>query len=327
MVRQVFLPLALVIVLAGPTLGQGPSEGELQPPNGVVTQLYPLTEQQGPIMVNAASFVGDDGAALANALAKELREKHRIEAYTYSLKRKPLPQMSEQERQAFAEKYKVRPPVYKLQHEPPENWVVLAGSFPSFESREADRLLRRIRKIDPASVPAALRTSMQFRRDGENPGLPLESAMLVRSPLRPEAPHREPSPQLLRMLRELNDDEFSIYKLNSPYTIRVAQFTGYSVLVDPKRKKPSESLFGGLKKEKSGLERAAQNAVVLTDRLRQLGYEAYVFHGKHASLVCVGGYDSPTDSRLKTDIEKLAKTKVGEFALAPSPLRTPKRPY
>jgi hypothetical protein len=278
-------------------------------------------------MVNAASFVGDDAAALANALAKELREKHRIEAYTFSIKLKPLPQMSDQDRQAFVEKFKVNPPVYKLQHEPAENWVVLAGNFPSFESREADRLLRRVRKIDPASVPAETRTAMQFRRDGDNLGLPLESAMLVRSPLRPEAPNREPSPQLLQMLRDLNDDEFSIYKLNSPYTILVAQFTGYTVLVDSKWKKQNESLLSGFKKQKSGLERAAQNALVLTDRLRQLGYEAYVFHGKHASLVCVGGYDSPFDSRLKSDMEKLGKTKVGEFALAPSPLRTPKRPY
>lgn len=309
-------------------------------------QLYPLTAEPGPVMIKVASFIGSyknpngevfaNGLEIANALAKELREEHGIEAYTCSFQaggggeRTPEQQEAfEKQLELFEEKFKVAPRVFKLRTPPPVNWVVLAGSFKSYEDKHAQRMLDKVRQINPRCISGDLRKQLRFgRSEGDVPN-PLKTAMLVVSP-HPNAPKlvtsaEEEQNRLFHMLLELNDGErYSVYQLNAPGTIQVAQYRGIAV-VDEKKAK---SLFANnkVKEDKAILQLSAQKAIVLTETLRKQGYEAYVFHGKFASIVTVGGYTGYDDPRLRADIEKLSQVTIAGLQLQPKFIPTPRRP-
>lgn len=299
-----------------------------------VAQAFPLKAEHGPIMVRVASFEGDDAMATANLLAKELREKHRVETFTFKHQLHLAANYNKDEIAAFERDYGVKPRVMKFRTQPPPNWVVLAGQFDAFDSRAAESTLKKIRRIDPMSLPKSVRiesipnnvqiNNKLFQRAKDGLPNPLESAMLVVNPLSKSPSALAMSPERRKMLRQLNDDEeYSVYHNQAPYTIKVAQFYGASGTIDDKAKK-SFSILG--KKTSSWLEKAAANSVLLADQLRKTGHEAYVFHGKYGSIVCVGGYDSPNDPQLRPDLQKYAKTKVGQFALEPQLIPTPRRP-
>jgi hypothetical protein len=351
-----WVPLA--ILLAAPTAwAQGlfdPSMAATRDKKGnSTTEEFPLTPQAGPFMVRVASFVDDyavdgrvvDGGELANALAKELRQKHGIEAYTFRYRAdegKNQPSKAQKDRfiADFVEQYKVRPRIAVPLNPPTENWVVLAGDFDSIDSRGSQSLQKKLAKIDPVSIPNSVRAKMRFQVDpklspkererlisqfnsaeqkGKFPS-PLASTMMVRNPLVKNEPGQSIDTSLAKMLLKYNDQaEYSIYKLKAPYTIRVAEFRGLSTI---KSKAPDWERS----KKHSALPVAEHNANVLAEQLRKQGYEAYVFHGQFASLVCVNGYPSRTDPRLVRDFQAFAQTKVHEFKLDPQVMATPRRP-
>jgi len=72
------------------------------------------------------------------------------------------------------------------------------------------------------------------------------------------------------------------------YTVRVATFTGHSIILDRKRQEAIEK--GAV--PKSYLEDAAKNAHTLTEALREQGVKAYEYHDRTSSFVCVGSFDS-----------------------------------
>lgn len=289
---------------------------------------YMVTEKNGPIVIRVASFVGPTGKNQAMELVRELRQNHQITAYLWQLKveidEKPP---SEEWIKAYTELYKVKPRVPKLQTPPPDNWVVLAGDFPSFESKDAVKMLKKIRGIDPKSIPAETRKMMRFaKKENETPN-PLGGAMLVQNPNLPEKLKMKGdlSNDAKRLLLTLNDnDPWSIYRLKKPFTISVAQFGGMSMTDE----KEFDEQMKQRKKQggRDGMQLAGENAVKLAEQLRKTGYEAYTFHGQFASLVCIGGYSSNTDVRLMTDLQKFSEMKIGDFKLRPRMIQTPQRP-
>lgn len=297
-------------------------------------------------MIKVASFVGKyvnpsgkefaNGLELANALAKELREEYGIEAYTCKFQAGSAAEKTEAEKkeferqlELFEEKFGVAPRVFKYQTPPPVNWVVLAGNFKSFEDRDAQRMLEKIREINPRCISGDVRKALRFLGKDNEDRNPLKTAMLVPNP-HPEAPDvmtaatREQQ-KTFEMLIELNDNEpYSVYKLNAAATIEVAQYRGIAVMNEEQAK----SFFnrGKVKEDKAILQQSAQRAILLTEALRKQGFEAYVFHGKFASIVTVGGYNRPDDPRIPKDIEKLSQVNIAGLQLQPRLIPTPRRP-
>lgn len=345
-VSRLAYSIVLLVLGAGQCAAQFDllEQGEISTTEG--EQLYPLTAECGPVMIKVASFIGKytnpngevfaNGLELANALAKELREEHGIPAYTCSFRAGGAKERTEEQQEAFEEqlelfekRFKVAPRVFKLRTPPPVNWVVLAGSFPSFDDRQAQKMLEKVQNINPRCISGDVRRMIRFGKKSDDVPNPLKTAMLVRSP-HPGAPQlatnsSQQQTKLFQMLLELNDGErYSIYNLQAPGTIQVAQYRGLAI-VDEKKAK---SVFARNKvdEDKAILQESAQKAIVLTEALRKEGYEAYVFHGKFASIVTVGGYSGVNDPRVHQDLDKLAQVKIAGLQLQPKLIPTPRRP-
>lgn len=326
--RAVF-PFLLVALFASSTRGQSLFDLEDAAPREDLPEIYPLTPENGPILVKVASFDDKNGQKWANALAQELRSK-KINSYTFRFRVKsagPENVPSKEELDKFEEKYKVRPrvPAY-LSTPPPENWVVLAGDFDSFQSRDAAKLLEKIRGLKPKSVDFEVIAARYWIGDQEVKR-PLSAAMLVRNPLLGTASGKLP-PDMAKLLLSLNAEEpHTVYNLSSPYTLAIMQFRGTSVMDEKK----ADKIFGAetFKKGETGLKKAAQNAILLTEQLRRMGVEAYVFHGEFASLVCAEGFSGPSDPRLPAAFKRYSELKVGDLCFDPQAIQlipTPRRP-
>lgn len=289
--------------------------------------LYPLAESNGPWMVKVCSFRGGPGLGFANSVAKELREQHRIDAYLYRFQLQvDGAATSKDYRDDFEKKFQVRPRVPKLVNPPVENWVVLAGNFDSPDSREARATLKKIKRIVPKSVPIEVWADMRFVKN-ENDTLerPLATAQLIRNPHLPQEKKPDLDPETAKLLIEMNQEEpHSIYNNPAPLTILVQQFGGYSYI--EKKEKKNGVFHNPFQPEKSLLNKAGPDAAILTEHLRKLGLEAYVFHGTLASMVCVGGYDQPDEPRLLEDMRRLREMRVGELELKAQVIVTPRRP-
>ena len=262
---------------------------------------YPLAKENGPIMVKVASFIGEEHAQYANALCQELRDKHKMNAYAFCYQQHLEGSMSDAEADQFGVEFGIRPRRRVAQTEPPVNWVVLVGDFKSFEDPLAQKMLERIRKLDVKSVPANVwdqykMSAVEEMKDKAKRNRPLNSAMLSPNP-HPEAPRfdKQISQETKQMILNLNTDSpFSVYENPHPYTLAVAEFRGGSFYGESE----SSKLFAKGKlftNETSPLQQAAQQAIGLAEALRKLGWEAYVFHGQYASLVCVGGFAEKAD--------------------------------
>ena len=83
------------------------------------------------------------------------------------------------------------------------------------------------------------------------------------------------------------------------YTVKVATFTGHAIILDEK----NQTAIARGDTPKSYLEEAAKNAHLLTEALRQRGYEAYEFHDRNSSIVTVGSFDSVGTRRADGKIE------------------------
>jgi hypothetical protein len=337
----------------------------------VPTTAFPLTERCGPVLIRVASFTGDAKAQYAEALAKELRERHKLAAYVYRYQAVYTPEITDELAQKYKEQFGIAPRRYVPLTDPPANWTVLVGDFPSFEDRAAQKTLAYVRKLSITSVPEAVwrqerfstldqvdanegaeryereqfkdasKSMSEFFRQFRDVKVQtkgrLSAAMLVRNP-HPNAPRaaKQISPQTAKLLLEMNTSTpYSVYENRGAYTLVVAQFQGGMDVGDQKNSR----LFSGGKiadEDRSPLAQAAKQAISLCEALRQLGVDAYVFHGQYASLVCAGGFPERLDvdkeefrdprvrarwmsqtPEVNAYREKLAKITLGGVQLAP----------
>jgi len=100
--------------------------------------------------------------------------------------------------------------------------------------------------------------------------------------------------------------KYSLLDCPGKYSVQVAHFSG-SVVIDQAE---IAAINRGLKPLESQLAKAGENAHKLTVALRKLGYEAYEFHDRGASIVTVGSFDDLGSPRADGRIElqpKIAK--------------------
>jgi hypothetical protein len=252
-----------------------------------------LTEDRGPWMILAASFAGPGAEDQAQQLARELRQRWKLEAFlhmqTYDYTQ-PV--------QGLGFNRYGGPKVMRYANGGKfDEIAVLVGQFSSIDDPLATKTLDRIKHAHPDCLDwkKNQKTTQRFiglrelqRRLSPDDELremgPMRNAFVTRNPLLPQEMFTPGGldPLVERMNRDV---EYSLLKNPGKYSVRVATFRGASTM------KPEEIERAG-KGLPSKLEEAAVKAHQLTVALRRQGLEAYEFHDRYESTVTVGSFEA-----------------------------------
>lgn len=257
---------------------------------------YHLTEANGPWLVMAATFLGDDSEQQAQDLVLELRREYKLEAYLHHR----VFDFSGNVDGAKVNKYGEAAKMRYRRDESYKEVAVLVGNFPSVDDRDAQKVLDRIKHLhpatlDPEKVSRPLSGLRELQRhawlameDEKRDRGPMARAFIVTNPLLP--PEFFNPPGLDPLVVEMNKGvENSLLKCPGQYSVQVATFTGDVTLDQAKIAKLQNASFSSAE---SRLAEAALKAHEMTMALRAKGYEAYEFHDRYMSIVTVGSFDS-----------------------------------
>ncbi len=277
-----------------------------------------LTERSGPWLIMCASFSGDAGQRKADNLADELRRKHGMKAYVYQhvfdhtekLINSAIPTWSIDEN-SNSEHHVVQTKMKPATESHIEEYAVLVGDFPSVEDARAQRMLKKIKSLSSDSIDASLTGAEEsglsaerirhWRHQPENSSAPhaehktvLGAAFLMANPKLPEEYFEKETVDKL-VLKMNKGVKHSLLKNQGVYTVRVASFQGESSF-DLNTIEAKKREFNLMKKNKQSLRKsklveAAKKAHILTNEFRKLGVDAYEFHDRCESYVCIGSFD------------------------------------
>lgn len=248
-----------------------------------------LSEEDGPWMILAHTFVGEDSQSRAQRLTAEIRSELRLPAFMYREKFDFTgnPGLKSRNRLRYANEYQY------------EAYAVLVGEYDSIEHPSVNSDLKKLKK---ANLPVFAAADMAKEIEAKNPATtlkavhkrlmnvvdrkqgPMANAFVTRNPMLPKEYFE--SPAVDSFVRQLNDDkDFSLLQCKGKYTVVVRTFEGYGTIVDgSKEKKFTPSM--------RRLDRFAADAAKMVAELRKQGENAYQFHDRYRSLVTVGSFDS-----------------------------------
>jgi hypothetical protein len=271
---------------------------------------YPVVENNGPWMIVAYTFRGENADTQAQKLVHELRNKHKLPAYTF---KKRYDFTGVEQGKGFNRNGGPKMMKY-ISGDIHDEVAVLVGDFDRVDDARATRTLQKIKYLQPESIrghqAATANEPLNLLKETfrsisstkeDRPKGPMSHAFVGTNPLLPK--EYFVSSGVDRIVLEMNDGvPHSLLDCPGKYTVKIATFNGVS-LVDAKRIKDIES--GKSKKFGSRLAEAAENAHKLTEALRRQGVDAYEFHDRDKSVVCVGsfkriGVEHP-DGRLEMD--------------------------
>lgn len=268
------------------------------------TQNLQLTQADGPWLVMCASFTGERGVQQAIQLVSELRNDHGLEAYVY--------------RHSFDHSQKVQGsgwtiPEDKMSLPVQKQWrastddsfdeiAVVVGDFAALEDHKAQAALKKIRTLVPRSmnnseyVGSSQSIEQQHRAYGKGP---LGAAFLMPNPMLPAEFFK--TRDVDKVVQKMNKGvKYSLLKCPGQYSVRVASFGGdrkfnaTSADIQKARRESESRKRSGSAVTDSALVDAYYKANVLCRALRKKGVEAYEFHDRHESYVCVGSFDWAT---------------------------------
>jgi len=281
---------------------------------------YQLTEENGPWLIFACSFSGDGAEAQAHDLVLELRRRYKLPAYVHEMEFE-LDDTDGRGLNRYGGPVRMR---YRRGDEIREV-AVLVGDYAAVDDPEAQRTLERIKHYRPDSLKldesrpttrtlAAWRLLTSLGEQGdERPG-PMSKAFVTTNPLLPReffAPGGV-DPDVV----EWNEPvKYSLLDCPGPYSVQVATFKGRVLIKQDK----IAAIESGREEMKSSLDEAADKAHRLTVALRMKGYEAYEFHDRKASIVCVGSFKSVGSPRQdgKTEINPKIHWLMKKFGAQP----------
>jgi hypothetical protein len=276
--------------------------------------MFPLAEKDGPWLVLATTFRGETAREDARALVHELRTRHTFEAYSHE---KAFDYTGTQRGVGLNPDGTPKTMRYANEGHVIEV-AVLVGDFSSADDPRGQKVLRTIKTLRPESlggksgksglVSEFLSANRQHAAAADKP--PLHAAMLIPNPLLPDSFFAQ---QVDPFVIEMNADvTYSLLDCPSRYTVRVATFTGSGTFEqESAAERPGlpggfvdlnrfvEALRGsgwqnprlrGIDSE-SRLVEAADQAHRLTQALRRHGWQAWEFHDRDCSIVCVGSID------------------------------------
>ncbi len=319
--RRPLLAIAalFLVIPADPASAQGwmPtswfSPSELPDPNA----MHPLAERDGPWLVLATTFQGETARDDARKLAQELRSRHKMQAYTHE---KAFDFTGEERGLGFNPDGTPKRMRYANAGHVIEV-AVLVGDFTSFEDPRGQKALELIKTLRPESLGGSnakarlvsdfLRLNGDFAAQaGSRP--PMHAAMLIPNPLMPEGYFAQQ--QVDNFVLSMNADvKHSLLDCPGRYTVRVATFTGSGTFATGTSGTPTPAAGGFVSgnrfvsaimgkdwtdtKSKDGSEmdsrlvEAAAEANKLTEALRKAGWQAWEFHDRDSSMVCVGSFE------------------------------------
>jgi len=290
-------------------------------------QTYELTDKRGPWLILCATFRGQDAARQANDLVYELRKVYRLNAYVYVKNFDISGQLknigfSPDKHSVEYRDGKMIPKELEIEALAGKKFqeiAVVVGDFPEMDdsrtqkalnavkymkpksldvswnettSQTMGQLRERVRKVSAEDVAKAKqhlertgrKDTMQFP-DWDKMG-PMRQAFVIPNPLLPDEYFESQTidKKILKYNRDLRL-KYSLLKNPKPYSVRVATFRGSSTFQQNKTEKIDD------KKTGKKLVIAAAKAHRLTLELRKMNIEAYEFHDRFESYVCVGGFD------------------------------------
>lgn len=278
--------------------------------------MYPLAEKDGPWLVLATTFRGEGARDDARRLVQELRGAHRLEAYTHE---KAFDYTGAQRGVGLNPDGTPKRMRYANSEQVVEV-AVLVGSFSSADDPRGQKILQKVKTLRPKAVEASAdRLENEFLEANRDhlqavPGAkpPLHAAILIPNPLLPDDYFARQ--RIDEFVMEMNADvTHGLLDCPGRYTVRVATFTGAGTFnTGPDAAEPAESGAGlvdmgrfvevlkgngwndpqvrGVERE-SRLVEAADKAHRLTEALRRRGWQAWEFHDRDESIVCVGSID------------------------------------
>jgi hypothetical protein len=268
-----------------------------------------LEAHHGPWLIMCASFVGPDGDRHAQQFAAELKQ-NKFQAYIFRQSfdySRTIPGIG-WEVYNDGGRDNIRPQTMKaLGDDSIEEIAVLVGDFASVDDPRAQRSLERIKQFQSKSLAnlnagevlpqtgGSRDLATRVSRDSEGQSQQsLRAAFLMPNPKLPGEFFNDKS--IDRFVEKMNRDvQFSLLKCPGAYSIKVATLRGDSTM-NPREIQDLENdqvwrLSTGNPISDSRLAKAAADANKLTEALRKKGIEAYEFHNRTESIVCIGSFD------------------------------------
>ena len=282
------------MALAGPWKSLNPFKSQV---DADPQKKYLLSEDQGPWMILATTFAGENAEQEAHTLVLELRKEYGLAAYLHKKRFDFSGTVDGRGVNRFGDARKLRYRQNVSFHE----WAVLVGDFSSIDLPEVKRTLDELKTITPESLDINVIKTQRFRglREAQQRVLelssgeskrrkgPMRKAFVTRNPLLPKE-FFVPS-GIDKFIYNLNKDlKHSLVLCQEKYTVRVARFQG-NAIVDQRK---IDHIRQGAEEMTSRLAVAAAQADKLTTALRELGVEAYQFHDRTQSIVTVGSFES-----------------------------------
>jgi hypothetical protein len=283
---------------------------------------YPLTDANGPWMILATVFRGDNAERQAHELVFELRKKYKLEAYTH---------VHVFDYTKVGRAWGVNPDgtksvSWQAREDDVKEVAVMVGNFASLDDDRAIDTLKKVKAIEPASLRTDAAKQTQVYSDlrqamyAKQKKGPMGAAFVVTNPLLP--PEYFNSAGLDKLVLEMNKEvPHSLLDCPGKYSLKVATFSGTAAINQQKIRDPAH-----VKKMGYTLDEAAEDAHKLTEALRRQGYEAYEFHEREQSIVTVGNFEVATvtapDGRRVPNPQIDRLTKVFGVQVAPNPSNT-----
>jgi len=253
--------------------------------------MHPMAERDGPWLVLATTFRGEGARDDARRLAQELRRVHKLKAYTHE---KSFDYTGTQPGLGLNPDGSPK----KMRYANAENVVevaVLVGDFATVDDARGQKILAKVKSLRPEALTGNSGKSQSFSDFRKMVGLernttkpPMHLAFMIPNPLLPEEFFSRQ--QVDRFVLDMNADvSDSLLDCPGLYSVRVATFTGSGTF-------DQKAIAAGEKDvELEGrLVQAAEKAHRLTVALRKAGWEAWEYHDRESSIVCVGSLDTKT---------------------------------
>ena len=293
--RAVFVPVFVFsLCFTGLSYADGPSLLRMfqRTPKADGQTRHVLSEEDGPWLILASTFVGNDSKRRAEQLAAEIRSEFRLPAFIYKEKfdftQSPGLAATGRKRLRYANEYQY------------EAYAVLVGEYDTFDHPSVDRDLKKLKSANlkvfrqpdiasetdaktPVTTVKAIHKFLTERGSKDKKRGPMSNAFVTRNPMLPEEFFA--APQVDSFVQQLNEgNEFSLLKCKGRYTVVVRTFEGLGTFVDGKKDKEFVPSI-------ERLDKFAVAANKMVKELRKKGEEAYEFHDRHRSLVTVGSFD------------------------------------
>lgn len=256
---------------------------------------YPLTDEAGPWLITAVTFSGDEADDEAQTLVYELRKKFKLPAYTYAMDL----DLSKSFQGRGVDQYGAPKRMKHLRAIKTREVAVMVGDFASVDDPAAQDTLQRLKYAQPECLKPdkdkrTSRTLGAFREiqkivlapgDEWKKRGPMGHSFITANPLLP--PEYFAPKGLDKFVIEMNEAvDHSLLECPGKYSVQVAMFTGMFVQTQ------NDADLEKAMKLPSKLEEAADKAHRMAEALRAKGYEAYEFHDRYSSVVCVGSFDT-----------------------------------